>query len=585
MKVFKRLLTQLAPFRWWIALAILLGCIMIASNMLLLGMAAYLIAAAALGPLLVMLMMPIYFVQLMSVVRSVSRYAERLVSHNVTFRLLARLRVWLYTRLKPLAPALLLSYRSGDVLTRLVSDVEELQNIYLRVVSPIIVAIAIGLLSFYIFSIFSPLLAWTALAFLIATGVGIPWLASMLSRGIGRQQLAVRAELNAQVVDGIQGIQDLLAFGRAGDQRQKMVSLDKKLGQLQRRMALITGLEQALNDLMSNLALLSLLILAIPLVATKAINGVYLGFLALIILASFEAILPLGQAFQFLGTSLAAGERLFTVADTAPAVTEPATPLVIAASSQNGHTLEFEHVSFAYPSGEGDAVSDISFHLAPGKRIALVGPSGGGKSTLVRLALRFWDPTSGEIRLDGQDIRRYTLDDLRSLISVVDQDTYLFNDTIRGNLLLARPDASESDLERVLEQVQLTELVRQLPKGLTTWVGEQGLRLSGGERQRIAIARALLKDAPLLILDEPTANLDPLTERALLDNLDALMQGRTVLMITHRLVAMERMDEILVLARGQVCERGTHDQLLSAGGLYRQMVDLQNGLIMFPSAI
>jgi ATP-binding cassette, subfamily C, bacterial CydC len=585
MKVFKRLLTQLAPFRWWIGLAILLGCIMIASNMLLLGMAAYLIAAAALGPLLVMLMMPIYFVQLMSVVRSVSRYAERLVSHNVTFRLLARLRVWLYTRLKPLAPALLLSYRSGDVLTRLVSDVEELQNIYLRVVSPIIVAIAIGLLSFYIFSIFSPLLAWTALAFLIATGVGIPWLASMLSRGIGRQQLAVRAELNAQVVDGIQGIQDLLAFGRAGDQRQKMVSLDKKLGQLQRRMALITGLEQALNDLMSNLALLSLLILAIPLVATKAINGVYLGFLALIILASFEAILPLGQAFQFLGTSLAAGERLFTVADTAPAVTEPATPLVIAASSQNGHTLEFEHVSFAYPSGEGDAVSDISFHLAPGKRIALVGPSGGGKSTLVRLALRFWDPTSGEIRLDGQDIRRYTLDDLRSLISVVDQDTYLFNDTIRGNLLLARPDASESDLERVLEQVQLTELVRQLPKGLTTWVGEQGLRLSGGERQRIAIARALLKDAPLLILDEPTANLDPLTERALLDNLDALMQGRTVLMITHRLVAMERMDEILVLAHGQICECGTHDQLLSAGGLYRQMVDLQNGLIMFPSAI
>ena len=585
MKTFMRLLAQLSPFRWWIALAILLGCVMIASNMLLLGMAAYLIAAAALGPLLVMLTVPIYIVQLMSVVRSCSRYAERLVSHNVTFRLLARLRVWLYSRLKPLAPALLLSYRSGDVLARLVSDIEELQNVYLRAVSPIIVALAIGLLSFYIFSIFSLTLAWVALVFLIVAGLGIPLLTSMLSRDIGRQQLAVRAELNTLVVDGIQGVQDLLASGCASDQRQKVALLDKKLARFQRRMAFISGIEQALNDLMSNLALLTLLVLAIPLVATKAINGVYLGFLALIILASFEAILPLGQAFQFLGTSLAAAERLFAVADAAPIVTEPVEPLPIVENAYHEHTLEFTNVSFAYPSTAENAVRNISFCLTPGKRIALVGPSGGGKSTLVRLALRFWDPTAGEIHVDGQDIRQYALDELRALISVVDQDTYLFNDTIRGNLLLARADASESDLERVLEQAQLTDLVHRLPKGLATWVGEQGLRLSGGERQRIAIARALLKDAPLLILDEPTANLDPLTERALLDDLDLLMQGRGVLMITHRLVAMERMDEILLLDRGCVCERGTHAQLLARSGLYRQMVDLQNGAIQFLSDI
>ncbi len=585
MRTFMRLLAQLSPFRWWIALAILLGCVMIASNMLLLGMAAYLIAAAALGPLLVMLTLPIYIVQVMSVIRSCSRYAERLVSHNVTFRLLARLRVWLYSRLKPLAPALLLSYRSGDVLTRLVADIEELQNVYLRAVSPIIVALVISLLSFYIFSIFSPVLAWVTLAFLIVTGIGIPFLTGMLAWGIGRQQLAVRAELNAQIVDGVQGVQDLLAFGRAGDQRQKLASLDKKLAQLQRRMAFISGLEQALNDLMSNLALLALLALAIPLVAAKAINGVYLGFLALIILASFEAVLPLGQAFQFLGTSLAAADRLFTVADTSPTVAEPASPLPIAERSQQGHTLEFSSVSFAYPSGEGNAVSDVSFSLASGRRIALVGPSGSGKSTLLRLALRFWDPAAGTICLNGQDICRYALDDLRALIGVVEQDTCLFNDTLRGNLLLARPDAGEGELGRVLEQAQLTSLVRQLPQGLKTWVGEQGLRLSGGERQRVAIARALLKDAPLLILDEPTANLDPLTERAVLDALDVLMQGRSVLLITHRLIAMERMDEILVLDRGRVRERGTHEQLLARGGLYRQMVDLQNGFIAFSQDI
>jgi ABC-type multidrug transport system fused ATPase/permease subunit len=203
-----------------------------------------------------------------------------------------------------------------------------------------------------------------------------------------------------------------------------------------------------------------------------------------------------------------------------------------------------------------------------------------GKSTLARLALRFWDPTSGIIRLDGQDIRKYALGDLRHVIGVVAQDTHLFNGTLRANLLLARADASESAIEQVLEQTQLAEFVRQLPDGLETWIGEQGLRLSGGERQRLAIARALLKDAPLLILDEATANLDPLTERAILDALNVLMQGRTTLMITHRLVAMERMDEILVLTSGRILERGTHEQLQSADGLYRQMLDVQNDMLV-----
>jgi ATP-binding cassette subfamily C protein CydC len=225
-------------------------------------------------------------------------------------------------------------------------------------------------------------------------------------------------------------------------------------------------------------------------------------------------------------------------------------------------------------------LNDISFSLRPGSRIAIVGPSGSGKSTLVKLAVRFWDPTSGIIRLDGQDIRSHALHDLRSLIGVVTQDTHLFNGTIRRNLLLARSDASSSELEQVLEQAQLGEFLRQLPNGLDAWIGEQGLQLSGGERQRLAIARALLKNAPLLILDEVTANLDPLTERAVLDALDVLMQGRTTLVITHRLIAMERMDEILVLDTGQIRERGTHGQLLEINGRYRQLFDVQNGMLV-----
>ncbi|HLH62017.1 MAG TPA: thiol reductant ABC exporter subunit CydC [Ktedonobacteraceae bacterium] len=609
MKLLFRLLSFLSAFRWQAAFAILLGCAMIASNIALLGMAAYLIAAAALAPLLVTLTIPIYIVRFASVSRAGSRYLERLVSHDVTFRLLAELRTWVYSRLEPLAPAYLQAYRSGDVLTRLVSDVEELQNIYLRVFSPIMVAIAIGLLTFGLFSLFSPVLAWTALAFLAVTGFGVPLLAGWLARGLGEQQLALRAELNAHIVDGIQGVQDLLACGRASDQESKIAHLQSALGRIQGRMAFIAGLQQAMNDLLMNLALWTLLILSIPLVISKAIDGVYLGFLGLVILASFEAVQPLGQAFQFLGHSLAAGERLFKIAGAIPVVRDEITSgsRLAVLTTDNGHLpnngvtgaavstpgpglvyqeqlsapeklfgpiLEFEHVHFKYAPGENEALEDISFCAAPGKRIAIVGPSGAGKSTIVNLVLRFWDPTAGVIRLDGQDIRQHALADLRKVVGVVAQDTYLFNDTIRGNLLLARPGATESDIEQALEQAQLADFVRQLPRGLGTWVGEQGLRLSGGERQRLAIARTLLKNPPLLILDEVTANLDPLTEHDLLATLDALMQGRTTLIITHRLIDMERMDEILVLDEGQVRERGTHEQLLKAEGLYHYMLDV-----------
>lgn len=579
MRIFLRLLSFLAAFRWLVALAILLGSIMIASNMLLLGMAAYLIAASALGPLMVTLTIPVYVVRFMSVSRAGSRYAERLTAHKVTFRLLARLRTWVYRHLEPLSPTYLHTQRSGDILTSLVTDVDELQNVYLRVVSPIVVAILISMLTFALFTIFSTVMAWVAVAFLVVTGCGVPLLSGWLARGLGKQQLAIRATLNAQIVDGIQGVQDLLAFGQADTQLKILTELEQRLGKIQQRMAFINGLQQALNDLLMNLALWSLLILAIPLVLSKAIDGVYLAFLALIILASFEAVQPLGQAFQMLGHSVAAGERLFKITDAIPQVQETTMPLPLPDSTSEGLTLKFDHVHFAYHTDEGEVVQDVSFEVLAGKRVAIVGASGAGKSTLVNLMLRFWDATQGTIQLNGQNIQQYALKDLRGLIGVVAQDTYLFNDTIRGNLLLARPEATDSELEQVLEQAQLSDFINQLPKGLTTWVGEQGLRLSGGERQRLAIARALLKDAPLLILDEATANLDPITEQQLLDALDSLMKGRTTLVITHRLVGMERMDEILVLNEGRICERGTHDELLRARGLYFEMVQLQEGML------
>jgi ATP-binding cassette subfamily C protein CydC len=241
--------------------------------------------------------------------------------------------------------------------------------------------------------------------------------------------------------------------------------------------------------------------------------------------------------------------------------------------------LQLDRVSFAYRVEDGLVLDQISLDVAAGSWVAVVGPSGSGKSTLGHLVLRFWDPTSGEIRIGGHNIRDYALDDLRRMVGVVAQDTHIFADTLRNNLLLARPDAAEGEIAQALERAQLAEFVEGLPRGLDTWVGEQGLRLSGGERQRLAIARTLLKNAPILLLDEATANLDPITEQALLAAIHELMRGRTVLMVSHRLIGMERMDEIVVLDHGRIVERGTHDHLSAAHGLYRQMLDVQNQML------
>jgi ATP-binding cassette subfamily C protein CydC len=575
-RVFLRLLGFLWPHKWRVALAILLGVVTVVSNVGLLGVAAYVISAAAVVPYLSVLAIPVYLVRLFSVSRAVSRYAERLVSHDATFELLASLRTWFYGRLTPLAPARLLRYRSGDLLSRIVKDVEELENVYLRIVSPAVVALIVSLLAFFTLYVFDPAMGFVALGFLVATGVGVPLLVRTLSRSLGRRQLELRAELNARIVDDIQGVQDILAFGREGGELREISALHRKLDGAQRRMAFVTGLQNSLSDLMMNLALVVVLVLAVPLVAAGEIGGVYLAFLALVVLGSFEAVAPLGTAFQFLGRSLGAGERLFEIVEAKPQVTDPPEPL----PPPPDDVLEFDGVSFRYEDDGLLVLDDITFALRPSGRVAVVGPSGSGKSTLVNLILRFWDPEGGEVRLGGHDVRGYAQEELRARMGVVSQNTHIFNDTLRANLLLADPGADEVSLEEAVVRAQLAGLVERLPEGLDSYVGEQGSRLSGGERQRLAVARVLLKDAPLLILDEATANLDTVTERELMAAIRDLMRGRTTLVITHRLVALETMDEILVLDEGRIVERGTHEELARAGGLYRRMLDVQSGMLV-----
>jgi len=560
----------LAPL---IALALALGLLTVVTNTGLLALASYVIAAAATHPPLIALSIPLALVRIAGVERAFARYGERIVSHDVTFRLLARLRGRFYARLAPLLPARLLQFRSGDLLSRMVEDVEELENVYGRVFTPLAVAaLTIALVGVALRS-FDPTLALAAVGVLLVAGVAVPALALVLGRTTGQRQIALRAERQTALIDGVQGLADLLAYGRGADQAARVALLDRQLGAANRRAALVEGLQGALGEALTFGSLALILALAIPQATAGRFGAVYLAAIAMIVLGAFEAITPLGRAFAALGRSLTASGRIFAVIDAVPIVTDPSQPrpLTLTAPPE----LTFSGVTFGYAPAGPPALRDIDFTVAPGARVAIVGPSGAGKSTLVGLILRFWEPTEGTIALDGHDLREYAQEDVRRALATLSQDGYLFGDTLRNNLLLTRPDASDDMLVAALGRAGLAELLTQLPHGLDTWLGEHGLRLSGGERQRVILARALLRDARLLILDEPTANLDPVTEAALLATLHAESAGRSTLMITHRLVQMGGFDLILVLDSGRIVARGAHDELLARGGLYRDLYQQQ----------
>jgi ATP-binding cassette subfamily C protein CydCD len=575
-----RLLGFLRGSWGWLVLSVLLGTLTIVSNIGLMGASAFLISAAALHPPLGTLQVVIVGVRFFGIVRGVFRYAERLTSHQVTFRLLANLRSWFYRALEPLAPARLMAHRSGDLLARILADVASLEDFTVRVVVPPLTAILIGIGMMVFLGRFDPRLAWVYLAFLLLLGAGAPVLTWVLSRRFGVELASRRAALQASLLEGISGLAELLVFNRGGEYGQGLIEAGKVYRRNQQQHASLTGISLAVNILLMNLGMLTVLAVAIPLVVSGVLPGVMLAVVTLAAVAGFEAVNPLPLAAQSLSTSLQSARRLYEIVDDAPLVRDS---ISIRKSSQvnsgQDHTMQVSGLSFSFPDQSQPALQDIDLHLTPGKRIAIIGPSGAGKSTLASLLMRFWDYSHGRIMIDGLDLHEYPQEDVRRMFSLSPQRTYFFNDTIRQNLLLARPSAGGSEIEASASRAHIHEFILGLPKGYDTVIGERGFRLSAGERQRLAIARALLKGAPILLLDEPTANLDSQLEGKILDEIFSIGQGQSLLLMTHRLVGMETMDEILVLDHGRIIERGNQADLLASGGLFQRLWEFQNRYI------
>ncbi len=572
-----RLIRMAAEYKWWMILAALLGFFTVGSSIGLLMTSAYIISKAALHPSISELQVGIVGVRFFGIARGLFRYLERLVTHDTTFKLLTRFRVWFFEALEPLAPARLQKYKSADLLNRIVSDVQTLEHFFVRVLAPPMVAVSISILMWILLRVYDPVFGLTILVFHALAGLAVPALSYLWAQGSGNAILKLRAELNVLILDQIQGMAELKVFNGQNTHRRQISEINHRLDRLEQKMTRISALHEALIGLLMNAAVLTMLVFAIPLVEQNTLDGVYLAVIVLGVMASFEALLPLPEALQFLEKNSRAAGRLFELVDVEPEVREPDLPNPL----PNSVDIVLQNLTFRYQSQADPALKALSLHIPAGTKVAIVGPSGAGKSTLIQLLLRFWEYQNGHILLGGSELKTMDSEEVREQMAVVSQSTYLFDSTVRKNLQLANPVATEEAIINALDAAELWKFVSQLDRGLEAEVGAHGQKWSGGQRQRLAIARAVLKEAPVLLLDEATSGLDALTEQAVLETILTRLNNKTIIHITHRLTMMERFDHIYVLRNGQIIQQGTHEMLLRAKGLYKEMWNLQRQQDMF----
>jgi thiol reductant ABC exporter CydC subunit len=526
------------------ALAVGLGALAVGFGVALMTAAGYLISRAAEQPPILALTTTIVLVRFFALARPLARYLERLASHDLALRALGRIRSTVYREIEPLAPGELDAYRRGDLVNRLVADVDALQGLYVRGIGPPLVALVVSTACVVATAVVLPAAAVVLALGLALGGVAAPLLAARLSRFVGRRQAVARGELAAELAEILRGAPELAAYGREDDAFGRVASADAELLRLSRRDAFVSGVADAALVLVAGLTLVGVLTLAVAAHDGGTLDRVLVATLALLALSSFDAVAPLAAAARDLPSTLASGARVLELTGRMPAITDPSTPV---SASSAPVAVALEDVTARY--GSGPAVLDgVTLTIEPGQRVALVGPSGAGKTTVTNLFLRFLDPERGRVVIGGRDARELRLEDVRRTFALAGQEAHVFASSIRENLKLGRPDATDDELVDALRRARLADWVESLPEGLDAFVGEEGGRLSGGQRQRLVVARALLADASVLVLDEPTAHLDPDTAEALVADVFDAARDRSVLLITHRPEGLDLVDEIVSLA-------------------------------------
>ena len=563
------------PHRGWVTLAMFFALLTLLSSIGLLALSGWFLSASAVAGLSVAtahmfnIFTPSAGVRAFAVARTAGRYLERVIAHETTLRLLSSLRIWFYGKIEPQAPANLYRYRSGDLLGRIVADIDTLDTLFVRVLSPTLVAFGVAAITGFFLWMLAPALAAVFLLFFAGAGLLIPLLAQQLARKIGARIQQQMATIRINLIEDIQGAADLIVYGAHHRHRRLRLEENDRLLGLQEEMARINGFCTAMMILFSGCAAIAALYLAIPMAQAGRFDGALLALITFGVLAAFEAVLPLPPAYQMLGKIHAAAQRILEVTRAPATVSFVTTPAAMPPDCNIG----YHAVSFTYPHSAGPpALHQVTLNIAPHTLVAVVGPSGCGKTTLAHLLTRFWDPDQGRITIGGTDLRRFTEAQVRQMVTLVSQKSHIFNATLRDNLLLADPGADESALWSALARAQLADFVTGLPEGLDTWSGEGGARLSGGQARRLILARALLKNAPVWILDEPTEGLDNLNRRRFIDTLFANREGKSMLLITHDVEVLQQVEKVWFMDEGRIIDYGRHQDLFNTCERYRRFL-------------
>ncbi|AKL12832.1 TPA: cysteine/glutathione ABC transporter ATP-binding protein/permease CydC [Kluyvera intermedia] len=567
----RALLPYLALYKrhfWLLLLGVILAIVTLLASIGLLTLSGWFLSASAVvgaaGLYSFNYMLPAAGVRGAAITRTAGRYFERLVSHDATFRVLQHLRVTTFSKLLPLSPAGLSRFRQGELLNRVVADVDTLDHLYLRVISPLVGALVVIAVVTVGLSVLDVSLALMLGGIMLATLIILPPLFYRAGKPTGESLTQLRGQYRQQLTTWLQGQAELAIFGASQRYREQMENTELSWHDAQRRQSDLTAASQAVMLLIGALAVLTMLWFASGSVGDNTQPGALIALFVFCALAAFEALAPVTGAFQHLGQVIASAVRITQITDCPPEVQFPQSPMMVPAAVN----VRLQEISFSYPEQPQKALNGINLSISAGEHVAVLGRTGCGKSTLLQLLTRAWDPQHGEVLLNEVPLTHYSETALRASISMVPQRVHLFSATLRDNLLLAAPQASDEVLTEVLNRTGLEKLLDD--SGLNAWLGEGGRQLSGGELRRLAIARALLHDAPLVLLDEPTEGLDAATESQILELLEEVMQGKTVLMVTHRLRGLSRFDQIIVMDNGQIIEQGNHAALMAKQGRYYQ---------------